>query len=76
MRICLVFIFSCFLLFLGGFLCFNICCNELEDYEFKMVELEKVGMWENVCKIIIIYFENEELFKEVLGFVFKVLRSE
>ncbi|XP_067044050.1 methyltransferase-like protein 27 [Acropora muricata] len=60
----------------GGFLCFNIRCNELEDYEPKMVELEKAGMWENISKTTITYFKNEDLPKEALGFVFKVSRSE
>ena len=42
----------------------------------NMVELEKAGMWENVCKTTITYFKNEDLPKEALGFVFKVSRSE
>ena len=75
-RICLVFILSYSSSFPGGFLCFNIRCNELEDYEPKMVELEKAGMWENISKTTITYFKNEDLPKEALGFVFKVSRSE
>ena len=51
-------------------MCFNIRCNELEDYEPKMVELEKAWMWENVSKATITYFKSEDLPKEALGFVF------
>jgi len=59
----------------GGLLCFNLRCNEEEEYKPKMMELEKVGMWENICRKTISYFENDDLPSDALGFLYKVLRK-
>jgi len=39
------------------------------------MELEKVGMWENICRKTISYFENDDLPSDALGFLYKVLRK-
>ena len=63
------------LLFVGGLVCFSLRHNELDDYQPKMLELEKEGRWENLCKKTMPYFERDNMPKECLAFVFRVLRN-
>ena len=63
---------SLFLWFVGGLLCFSLRCNELNDYQPKMLELEKEGRWEKLCRETVPYFERDDLPREGLAFVYRV----
>ena len=64
-----------FLPFLGGLVCFSLRYNELDDYQPKMLDLEKEGRWEKICSKTIPYFERDDLPREGLAFMYKVLRN-
>jgi len=56
----------------GGLLCFSLRCNELNDYQPKMLELEKEGRWEKLCRETVPYFERDDLPREGLAFVYRI----
>ena len=64
-----------FFIVLGGLLCFNLRCGELDDYHVTMSELEKAGRWELVSKKVVPFFESDDMPKETLAFVYKVLSN-
>ena len=49
--------------------------NEVDDYQPKMTELEKAGVWENLCKKEIPYWSREDMQNHGPGFVYKVLKK-
>ena len=71
--------FSCYLCcvvsFIDGLLCFTIRDSELDDYQGKMLELEKEGRWENVSKKTMPLYESDGMPKEVFGYIYRVLRN-
>ena len=56
-------------------MCFSLRYGELDDYQPKMLDLEKEGRWEKNCSKTIPYFEREGLPREALAFVYRVLRN-
>lgn len=58
-----------------GLLCFNIRDSELDDYQGKMLELEKEGRWENVSKKTMPLYASDGMPKEVFGYIYRVLRN-
>ena len=70
--ICYVFFSASFV---GGIICFNVRDGELDDYQGKMLELEKEGRWENVSKKTMPLYESDDMPKEVSGYIYRVLRN-
>lgn len=58
-----------------GLLCFNIWEKELGYYQDMMSKLEKAGKWICWSKQTLPLYAAEELPKETLGFVYKVLKN-
>ena len=61
--------------FAGGLLCFNIRVNELEDYQAKMLELEGEGKWEKISQKTIPLYATDDMPKETLAFLYRVLKT-
>ena len=61
--------------FIGGLVCFSLRYNEVDDYQPKMTELEKAGIWEKLSSKKISYFESKDLPSDAFGFVYKVLKK-
>ena len=61
--------------FADGLLCFNIRINELDDYQGVMSDLEKTGKWSLFSKKTVPYFAADDMPKETLAFVYKVLKK-
>ena len=45
----------------------------MDDFSGKILELENAGIWENVCKRTVPYFDRDELPRETSAFVYKIL---
>ncbi|KAL9967584.1 hypothetical protein ACROYT_G025845 [Oculina patagonica] len=60
---------------IGGLICFNIRVSELDDYQGMMLELEKTETWSLLFKKTVPYFGVDDLPKETLAFVYKVLKN-
>ena len=71
----LSFLNSAVLSLAGGVLCFNIQINALDDYQGMVLEVEKVGRWSLFSKKILPYFAADDIPKETLAFVYKVLKN-
>ena len=76
-KLLLLFFFYWFssLSFIGGLVCFSLRYNEVDDYQPKMTELEKAGIWEKRSSKKISYFESKDLPSDAFGFVYKVLKK-
>lgn len=72
-----VFFQSCLLhnYIADGLLCFNVRVNELDDYQGMMLNLEKAGKWSLFSKKTLPYFAADDMPKETLAFVYKVLKN-
>ena len=59
----------------GGLLSFNIRFGDLDDYQAKMSELEKAGRWEKVSEKRVPHYDRDDMPRESLMFVYKVLKN-
>ncbi|XP_078376600.1 methyltransferase-like protein 27 [Oculina patagonica] len=59
----------------GGFLCFDIFEEDMTEWQGKLLELENVGILENVTKEKVPLYNIEGLQTETNVFVFKVLKN-
>lgn len=64
-----------FFYFADGVLCFNIRVTEIDDYQEKMLELEKADRWSLLSKKKLPYFKADDMPKETLAFVYKVVKN-
>lgn len=70
-----VFIHDGTFFFAAGLICFDIRDTELGDYQEMMLELEKDGRWIKVSEKKIPLYENDDLPKDILGFLYRVLKN-
>ena len=56
-------------------LCFNIRVTELDDYQERMLKLEKEDRWSLFSKKKLPYFAADDMPKETWAFVYKVLKG-
>ena len=70
-----VFIHDATFFFAAGLICFDIRDTELGDYQGMMLELEKDGRWIKVSEKKIPLYENDDLPKDILGFLYRVLKN-
>ena len=63
----------CFSHFIGGLVCFSMRPSGVEEYEEKILELERAGKWKTFSKETLPYSEKEDLPKEINAFIFKVI---
>lgn len=70
-----VFIHDATFFFPAGLICFDIRDTELGDYQGMMLEVEKDGRWIKVSEKKIPLYENDDLPKDILGFVYRVLTN-
>ncbi|XP_078378481.1 methyltransferase-like protein 27 [Oculina patagonica] len=59
----------------GGLFCFSMRELDVKEYEEKMLELEKTEKWKMLSKEKIPYSDNDNLPKEIIAFIFKVLNN-
>lgn len=62
-----------YLFVLGGLLCFNVRDSRMDDFQGKMSELENAGIWRNVCRTTVPYFDRDDMPNDTMAFVYKVL---
>lgn len=60
---------------IGGLLCFSIRDDHLGAYQEKMMELEKDRRWEKVSTKKIPLYDCDDMPKDILGFVYRVLKN-
>ena len=65
----------CFSHSTGGLVCFSMRPTGVEEYEEKILELEKAEKWKAFSKETIPYSEKDDLPKEINAFIFKVLQN-
>lgn len=65
----------CVLYVAGGLFCFSMRELDVKEYEEKMLELEKTEKWKMFSKEKIPYSDNDNLPKEIIAFIFKVLNN-
>lgn len=63
------------LLLAGGILCFNLRFGDLDDYQAKMLELEKAGRWEKVAEKTVPHYDRDDMPRKSLVFVYKVQKN-